>query len=282
MKEKILIVFLKGIACIPLGLLYLFSDFVAFMLYYIIKYRRKVVRANLESSFPEKGVKEIKRLEKEFYLHLSDQIVETLKLFHVSDDELKKRVKVNNYEAVNQTLGEGKNAVLLMGHYGNWEWAQEITRYFLPESYMASIYQPLQSKTWDNIFLKMRSRWGAHILPSKQTVHALLNRDNFPWVCGFIADQRPGIKTEKNWVDFLHHKTYFFYLTEDLGRKVDADFFYLEMERKKRGYYEIVFHPLKPSQSYENYPHVREFWKEFENTIKSNPAYWLWSHKRWK
>ena len=282
MKEKLILDVLKVIASLPLGVLYIFSDIISFFLYHIVKYRKKVVRNNLTSSFPEKNLKDIKKIEREFYKHLGDQIVETLKLFHISDEGLRKRVKVINYEEVNITMGSGKNIVLLMGHYCNWEWVQEITKYFIPDAYMASIYQPLNNKLWDSVFLKMRSRWGAHILPSKMTVHALLNRDNFPWVCGFIADQRPGVKTENNWVEFLHHKTYFFYLTEDIGKKVGASFFYLEMLRKKRGYYEIIFHPITPSEDYKNYPHVREFWKEFEKTIERAPAYWLWSHKRWK
>lgn len=282
MKEKAILFILKGLASLPLGILYLFSDIITLLLYYVIKYRRRVVRNNLVTSFPEKNISEIKNIEKKFYRHLSDQIVETLKLLHISDKELQERVKVTNYEIVNKTLAEGRDAVLLMGHYGNWEWVQEITHYFLPTAYMASIYQPLASKLWDDIFLKIRNRWHAHILPSKQAVHALLNKENFPWVCGFIADQRPGVKTDKNAVEFLNHKTYFFYLTEDIGRKVKGDFFYLEMQVKGRGRYEIIFHELSPSEEYENYPHVREFWKEFEKTIQREPAYWLWSHKRWK
>ena len=280
--NKIIFGLLNALARLPLGILYLFADLITPVLYHLIKYRRKVVRTNLTASFPDKSLKEIKKIEKEFYRYLGDQIVETLKTLHISDKELKKRVKVINYEAVNNALGNQRNAVLLMGHYCNWEWAQEITRYFLPQSFMASIYHPLNDKFWNDVFIKLRSRWNAHIVPMKSAPRVLLNKQNMPWVCGFIADAYTWHKNENNWVEFLNHKTWFIYGSEEIGTKVGADFFYLEMKRLKRGRYEIIFHSLKPEDSSLPFPYSREFWKEFEKTILKAPAYWLWSHKRWK
>lgn len=282
MKQKIILAILKALAALPLRCLYILSDFVFCIVFYVIGYRKKVVEKNLTESFPEKSRAEIKQIEKNFYRYLSDQIVETIKLLHISDKQLKKRVKVNNYEIVNNSLSNGRNAVVFMGHYANWEWVQEISRYFIPECFTASIYHPLSDKTWDNIYKKIRDRWHNHIIPSNLAIRALLNRDNMPWVCGFIADQRPGKKTPENCVRFLNHDTYFAYGTEEIGRKTKADFFYLEMNRPKRGYYEINLHKVIPEETNESYPFTREFWKLFEKTIQRNPAIWLWSHNRWK
>lgn len=282
MKEKIIKGLLKCFAMLPLGILYIVSDIIIFLLYHVIKYRRNVVNHNLKTSFPQKSGKEIKQIEKKFYRYLGDQIVETLKLLHISDENLKKRVEVTNYEPVNQSLSAHRNAVLLLGHYCNWEWVQEITRYFIPQSFMVSIYHPLKNKMWDQLFLDIRSRWGAHIIPMYNTPRTLLNKANQPWVCGFIADAWTINKHEDNWIEFLNHKTWFIYGPEEIGRKVGADFFYLEMNRKKRGFYKITFHKLEPSDMSQPFPYIREFWKEFEKTIVANPPYWLWSHKRWK
>lgn len=282
MAKTILTGLLSISSRLPLGVLYLFADFISFVLYRLVKYRRKVVRKNLVESFPDKEIAEIKKIEREFYGYLGDQIVETLKLLHISDKELRKRIQVNNFEVINKTLSEGRNAVLLMGHYGNWEWVQEICRYFLPETYMASIYHPLSNKTWDEIFLDIRSRWGAHIIPMKRAPRILLDKRNFPWVCGFIADHRPHQRHENNCLEFLNHKTWFIYGAEEIGEKVGADFFYLEMNRVRRGCYSICFHPLIPESKKLPYPYTRQFWKEFEKTLKNAPAFWLWSHKRWK
>lgn len=288
MKDKIILSTVNGLAKLPLGILYILSDIISFVLHRIVGYRKKVVRQNLTSAFPEKELKEIRKIEKQYYGFLGEQVVETLKLLHISDDELRSRVEVKNYEAVNKTLGDGKNAVLLMGHYCNWEWVQEIVRYFIPGIFMASIYHPLKNKFWDDIFIKIRSRWNAHIVPMKKAPRILLNKENMPWVCGFIADARPDMRHEQNYLEFLNHKTWFITGPEDIGDKTGADYFYLEMIRIKRGYYQIIFHPLVLSNfqsqlsNEPTYPYTREFWKEFETTIKRNPAYWLWSHKRWK
>lgn len=282
MMKQIVSFFFNGIAHLPLGVLYIISDFIYFVLLYIVKYRVNVVEENLKNSFPSFGKSELKNIKKEYYRFLGDQVVETIKTLHISDKELKKRVKVENYELVNASLQKKRNAVLLMGHYGNWEWAQEITRYFVPEAFMASIYHPMNEKVFDDLFIKLRSRWGAHIVPMKRAPRVLLNKDNMPWVCGFIADAYTWQKHEGNWIDFLNHKTWFITGPEEIGTKVGADYFYLEMKRIKRGYYNIIFHPLSPKDVNVSYPYLRQFWIEFEKTIEKAPAFWLWSHKRWK
>lgn len=282
MKAKLMFGLLKGMAAIPLGLLYLIADFITPVLYHVVRYRRGVVRKNLVTSFPTKTRKEIKKIEKNFYRYLGDQIVETLKLLHISDVDLMKRVEVENYREVNETLESGRNAVLLMGHYCNWEWVQEITRYFIPDSYQVSIYHPLKDKLWDDFFIRLRSRWGAHIIPMNKATRTLLNRRNMPWVCGFIADAWTWQKYDENRIEFLNHPTWFIRGPEEIGERVGADYYYLEMTRKKRGYYKIEFKKLEPKISSEPFPYLREFWKEFEKTIIKFPSYWLWSHKRWK
>lgn len=289
MKKKMIFGIFNVLAMLPLSILYLIADLVTPILYHIVKYRRKVVRDNLTTAFPEKNKTDIKQIEKKFYRYLGDQIVETVKTLKISDKELQKRVKVLNYEKVNETLRTGRNAVLLMGHYGNWEWVQEITRYFIPDIFMISIYHPLNDKIFDELYIKLRSHWGAHIVPMRTAPRILLNNGNMPWVCGFIADAYTWQKHEDNCIEFLNHKTWFITGPEEIGNKVGADFFYLEMNRVKRGHYEIIFHPLKPSNSQTlkpsnppPYPYTREFWVEFEKTIEANPPYWLWSHKRWK
>lgn len=273
---------LKLLARLPLSILYIVSDLAYLVVYYLVRYRRPVVRVNLTSAFPDKNLREIKKIEKKYYRYLGDQIVETLKLLHISDAELQKRVKVTNAEAVNNCLSRGSNAVLLMGHYNNWEWVQEITRYFIPTAFMVSIYHPLNHEPWDKIFIQLRSRWNAHIVPMKTAPRVLLSKANMPWVCGFIADGFTHLKHDNNWIEFLNHKTWFIYGPEEIGAKTKADFFYLEMKRIKRGNYEILFHTLKPKDTSLPFPYTRQFWLEFEKTIEENPPYWLWSHKRWK
>ena len=110
----------------------------------------------------------------------------------------------------------------------------------------------------------------------------IAQKENQPWICGFIADHRPRHVDERNITPFLNHATSFIYGPEVIGRKLGADFYFLEMERVKRGYYELKFHPLTTEDGEGTYPVTRAFWMKFEEVIKKNPAFWLWSHKRWK
>lgn len=282
MKRKIIFALFHGLASLPLGCLYFLSDIISFVIYYLVGYRKKVVRNNLVTSFPDKSLDEIRYIEKKFYRYLGDQIVETIKTLKISDPELKRRVTVRNYEIVNEALNAGNNAVLMMGHYGNWEWAQEITRYFLPSAFMASIYHPLRDQDFDSLFIELRSRWNAHIVPMAKAPRILLSPRNMPWVCGFIADAWTWHKHNDNYIEFLNHKTLFITGPEEIGTKTGADFFYLEMIHQSRGHYEIIFHRIQPEDTNESYPFTRRFWKDFEATIRKAPYYWLWSHKRWK
>lgn len=282
MKKKFLLALLKGFASFPLSILYLFSDFAFLIVYHVVCYRKKVVRKNLEESFPEKNPQQMKAIEKDFFRYLCDVIVETVKLFSISEKQMARRVEVINAEEVNSAIESGRSVVLLLGHYCNWEWVQQITRHLSPKAVQLSIYHPLSNKTWDEIFSYLRSRWGARIVPSVKAPRILLDRDNMPWVCGFIADHWTWKHSEDSCVRFLNHDTYFITGPEELGRKIGADFFYLEMNRKKRGYYSITFHPLHPVNVNEKFAYTKEFWTEFEKTVRRAPQYWMWSHKRWK
>lgn len=284
MSKKIVIGLLRCVASLPLRVLYGLSDIIFFVVYHALGYRKKVVRRNLTEAFPGKSPQEIKRIERAYYRFMCDIIVETLKLLHISDKEMARRVEVSNPGIVNEAVESGKSAVLLLGHYGNWEWVQEISSSITGQAYKASIYRPLNSKLWGTVYQAIRDRWHTHILPQASAVKALLDKDHQPWVCGFIADARPRHAEADAIIEFLHHSTSFIYGPEVIGRKVGAAFFFLEMTRLRRGYYRITFHPLDETSGDdgETYPVMREFWGLFERQIKEQPAYWLWSHKRWK
>ena len=282
MRWKLITGMLTAVAALPLRALYGISDIAYLIIYHLIGYRRKVVRRNLMEAFPERGVSEIAKIEKEFYHYMCDVMVETVKLLHISPAEMARRVEIRAHEKVLETVRCGRSAVLLLGHYGNWEWVQEISRVFTGDVFKASIYHPLRSQLWEDIYRHVRSRWNVEIIPQKNAVRALLRKENQPWICGFIADHRPHQVGETNITPFLNHATSFIYGPEVIGKKTGADFFFLEMERTKRGYYTLTFHPLSPMEGESHYPVMRTFWKKFEEVIKKKPAYWLWSHKRWK
>ena len=122
MMYHLLFFFLKLLSYIPFGVLYVLSNCLFYPIYYIVRYRRKVVRKNLTESFPEKSEQEIKRIEKEFYRFFVDQVLESCKMMTISPEEISRRMKFTNVEAANAVFRKGKSIALYMGPYGNWEW----------------------------------------------------------------------------------------------------------------------------------------------------------------
>ena len=165
LKYKLMRGMLKTFARLPLGALYILSDIACFVLYKVLKYRVDVVRRNLNRAFPEKSEAQLLKIEREFYRHLCDIFVETAKLAHISDSEMARRVHVEGAALVNDAIDRGRSVVLMLGHYGNWEWITYAARSFRPEATMCEIYHPLRDKVMDRIMLELRSRFGTENIP---------------------------------------------------------------------------------------------------------------------
>ena len=276
---------LSALARLPLEVLYVFSDIAYFIIYYAVRYRRKTVRHNLELVFGPSGHSNIVRIEKKFYRHLCDCIAETVKLLHISDEEIDRRAVVTNGEYIDGIIRSGHSVVLLLGHYGNWEWVQAIIHHFKEPLVGGQIYRPLRNKMMDMVMLRIRSRFGLECIPQKNAVRRLLGieRGGQKFVIGFISDQRPTGKTLHHWTTFLGQDTPYVVGGETIGNHVDARFVYLDMEKTSRGHYRLTFCPVVPDPEDKGPdPYTREFMKMLEKTIRREPAYWLWSHRRWK
>lgn len=282
---KILIGILTLLAYLPLNILYIFSDFIFFIVYYIVGYRRGTVKHNLNLIFGKSNPEAIPRIEKAYYHHMCDCIVETVKLLHISDEEIDRRVDVTNGAYIDEIVNSGHSVVLLLGHYGNWEWVQAIIHHFKAPGLAGQIYRPLHNPVMDQIMLKIRSRFGLECIPQQKAVRKILEAEHSgkKFVIGFISDQRPTTKVLHNWTDFLGQDTPYFVGGESIGTKVDAAFVYLDVCKLKRGYYRMTFQPIvvDPNDNEEN-PYTRKYMKMLEETILKAPEYWLWSHKRWK
>ena len=277
--------FFKGLALLPFSILYLISDFLYFFIYYVIGYRKKVVRSNLIASFPDKTEKEITIIQKKFYRHFCDYIVETLKILHISDKETKERVKFVNPEVVDKLL-EGNTTrpvFLYMGHYCNWEYVTSITLWVSHAMKGMHVYHPLSNKIMDKFFLKLRSRFNTEGIPMAHIYRRLIKtiQDGEQVVVGLIADQRPRKKFSTEWMTFLNQDTALITGGEVMGHRLDAHFVYVRMKCPKRGYYEFEFSLIQPSKN-EDFPITKEFFRLLEQDIIQAPEYWLWSHKRWK
>lgn len=267
---------------LPLGMLYPVSSFTAWVLRDLLKYRRNVVDENLYRAFPESSVKDRIAWRYQFYRHLCDTFIEAAKLMGISDEEVDRRVKVYNAEIVDRAIEEGHSVVLFLGHYGNWEWVPAITRHFHNDAAMVQIYHPLKDKAFDSLMLKIRSRFGSESIPMANTYRRLveIERDGGRFVAGFISDQRPRGHHTDSWMEFLGIETDYITGGEVIGNRLKCRYIYLDVEPVRRGHYSMTFKEINPIDDGKEFPYSRSYMKMLEETIRRNPPYWLWSHKR--
>lgn len=275
---------LKSIAILPLCVLYRISDLLYYIIRYIVHYRYAVIKGNLERSFPEKDRREIQRIMNSYYRHLSDCIFETIKLFHISDTELERRINVAGGNLIESLAQDGNPIVVFLGHYGNWEWVQEVTRHYKRPAINAEIYRPTKNAIMNELMMRIRARFTTTPIPQKQAIRHLLqmNREGKQFLVGFISDQRPNSKNLYHWITFLNQDTAYATGGEEIGRHLNAHFVFLKVEKPRRGHYNMTFQEMTATDSTEKYPYTLLFLQLMEACIREKPEYWLWSHNRWE
>jgi KDO2-lipid IV(A) lauroyltransferase len=256
-------------------------------LYYFIRYRRKIVRKNLLNAFPEKDIKTIIKIEKKFYSFFCDYTVETIKLLSMSEKNIRRRITFEGIENLIKEMGNDKSCILYLGHYCNWEWATSIPLHLSDNRNFSfgQIYQPLQNKLFDKLFLEIRGRFNSQNIPRKNVLRhiAALKQKNKQYIIGFISDQTPQWHSNYRWIDFLNQDTCVFMGTERIARQTKSVAFYADITRKKRGFYHCKFVLLSANpHELPEYNLTDLYFRHLERTIQRNPPYWLWSHNRWK
>lgn len=255
----------------------------AFFGYNIVGYRKRIVFENLSNSFPHKSKEEILQIQKKFYENFGDYVVETLKAFTISENELKVRVQHINQEVFHQAKREGKNVIMLSGHVFNWEWITAFAT-LIPQEHSYPVYRDLQNKFWDVKIREMRSRFGNEAIDAREVIKHIFRHPNDGNSCYmFVADQTPQDIIVNYGLQFLNQRTPAFIGYDKLATRKDLFFVYCEMKKVKRGYYQVNYHRILPDgEKFEDFEVVRKFHKMLEKTINKRPDNWLWSHRRWK
>ena len=287
MAYKIVYPIFYVLSLLPFRVLYGISDFFYLIMYHIVGYRKKVVRNNLSSSFPEKTSQELKEIERGFYHWLCDYFVETLKLLTVSDETLLKHIEFRNAEQIEEYYDKGQTCAAILGHYCNWELLSATGLAFKrhKEAVCGLIYHPLRSKIFDMLFKDIRQSKGGVCIPKQEILRYLVRykREKRMWLFGYISDQSPKYLNIHCWLPFLNHDTPVFTGGEKIMKKMNDAVFYVDMQRPERGKYICTFRLItdKPAEMQEN-EITTHFFKMLEDTIKRDPRLYLWTHDRWK
>ncbi len=274
------VVALVGIT--PFFLLYGFSNFVCFMLYRVVGYRKAVVRSNLKKAFPQKTAKELKRIEKASYKNLADIFVEGVKGFSMSKKSIIKRHRFLNPEIFEKYYKQNRGVIVVAGHVGNWEWGAFSAAYFT-KNIIVGLYKPLSNKYIDEFAIRSRAKAGTILASIKKTRLFFKEYANKPSVFLMAADQSPSNPEKSIWVDFFGVDTAFLHGPEQYARKYNLPVLFLNMHRIKRGKYEYSLELLTEDADKTSPGQITAlFAKKLEALIKQQPESWLWSHKRWK
>ena len=285
MMYHLLSFFLKLLSYIPFGVLYFLSDGLFCLLYYVIRYRRRIVRKNLTESFPEKSERDILQLEKKFYHFFTDQVLESCKMASISPEEIKRRMTFKNMEKVNAVLREGKSIALYMGHYGNWEWVSSFPLWLEENALAVQIYHKLSNENMDRLILHNRGRMGAISVEMRKTARYIteMAMKNKVGIVGFIADQSPKKKESRHFLHFLNHEAPVMTGTEKMIKHYGFEAWFLDMKRVKRGYYEAELIQINDNpQAVPDFELTAVYFRMLEQMIRNCPELYLWTHNRFK
>lgn len=264
------------VSALPFTIMYRLSDAMAFMLYHVFKYRRKVVSQNLDKAFIGQDNEKIAR---SYYRHMCDIFFETIKCLTVSRRRILSKIDLTDADLLDEMYKNGKNIIIYAAHQGNWEWL--VTLPLLTKYKVNAVYQPLSSPYFDSLLKTIRSRFGVNCIPSNKA-HRSIAKSRYnkqPEIFIIIGDQCPRPKSTYHWTQFLNQETAFYSGSARLALKFDQTILYSFIEKVKRGKYSIHLQKIEEqtiediSESYSNY---------LEKSIVQSPSTWLWSHRRWK
>ncbi len=271
------------ISILPFRILYVVSDILYVLVYYIIGYRKKTVKYNLNLVFPDKSEKEITTISKKFYHHLCDMILESVKSLTISEAEMMKRFKLTNIEEIHKLEKENRNIVLMCAHYANFEWIFITQKFVKHKGY--GVYKRLANKYFDRLIKRKRAKYNTQLITTKETIPVLMEsiKNGELSISGFVSDQSPKVNKAYHWNDFMGIKVPVHTGAEMLAKRLDSSVVFFGVKKIKRGYYETTFKTLaKNANDYKNYEITDMFLKLVEEQIYSAPEYYLWTHKRWK
>ncbi|HIB37340.1 lipid A biosynthesis acyltransferase [Mesonia sp.] len=272
------------VSILPFPLFYLVSDFCYVIVFYLVGYRKKVVRDNLKKSFPEKSISELKKIEKKFYKHMCDMFLEMIKTLSISKKQLKKRFIYENIEELVKFEKECQGAIVMCGHYASYEWATAINFYDTHNKAYA-IYKKIKNKQFDKLVKDIRANLGTTLINSKEVIPTMVRNRAKKQKSSYymIADQSPRRLNNACWIDFMGQETAAFTGSESMAKKLDFGILYLRIKKNKRGYYSAELIPLaKNPKEFEDFQITQKFFNLLEEQIREQPAYYLWTHKRWK
>ncbi len=281
-REK-LTVFLRVLARLPASLLYGLATLLYYGLFRVARLRVRLVEEQLARAFPELGAASRAALVDAFLRQLADVLVEVVWGFAISPAELAERVTIGGAEALRERLQAGQSVLVLTAHHRNWEWLLLALSQQL-QFPVEALYKPVKNGRVDAALRKMRARFGAHLVPAKDVLPAVVGRRAGARAIAMVADQVPTSSPHRIWTRFLNRDTAFYRGAELIAQAADLPVFFVAMYRLARGAYRVQVELLvdRPAGSEASREIMRRYAERLEALVRCDPSGWLWSHNRWK
>lgn len=271
---------------LPLGVHYWFADWLLYpMMYYVVRYRRRITAKNLAAAFPDKSEKERTLIEKDFYHQFCYTMVENIYGYRASNEEMRQRVIFGNMEEVNRLVDAAGGGIFMLAHMGNWEWQASVQQWVSEGVTELNVYRQLKNKRMDRLMLALRAKRGGECVEKNRILREMVRykAEKKPLTIGLLSDQKPRPEVTRTWVEFLHQETGFLDGGEVLGKKFGYPVFYAFITRPQRGYYHtdmrlIAAEPQKTAEG----EITKAYARMLEENIQAQPALWLWTHNRFK
>ncbi len=271
------------ISILPFRLLYLFSDFCYVLVYYVLGYRKKTVRANLAMALPHLSAAERLVIERKSYRHLCDMFLEMIKTMSISKKEIERRFRFVNLDVYLELEKKEKSIALMCAHYASYEWVISMNHYIHFRGY--AIYKRIRNPHFDKLVRDIRSKFKAYLITTKETKKTIEEdtKKGLFGVYGFASDQTPRPTDNLYWYHFMGIETPIHIGAELLAKRYDMNVIYLRVTKVKRGFYEGHFEVLTENvQAIPDFKLSERFMDKVEEQILEAPEFYLWTHKRWK
>jgi KDO2-lipid IV(A) lauroyltransferase len=276
-------VIFKLISFLPLWVLYIFSDLLFLLGYYVVGYRKKVILENLRHAFPEKQENERRKIARQFFRNLTDSFAEIIKMYSISKKALDKRVRIENKEIVLDAIAENKVIIGLTGHFFNWE--MHLLQMMANVSNKCDVvYLKVNNPLFEILMLDIRTRFGGGMVERASFQRDYLRKRDQPRLIVLAADQRPTHGEIRYWADFMNRETAFFEGAEKLAKRFNHPVMYSYVSKPKRGHYTFTYEMIStpPYENAKEHSITDAYIALTEKNIREQPALYLWSHKRWK
>ena len=231
------------LSLLPMRILYLLSDFLYLIFFYLIGYRKKVVLENLQLAFPKKEISELKSIQKKFFKHFTDIFVESIKAFTISKRTIRKRYKYINPELINDLYDKGRSIAFMGAHQANWEWSISIPLVVKITCFGA--YTRIGNSYFDKTVKDSRTKFGFIGYKTTETIKSISKNfdEGVQGLYLLLSDQSPQIHKTHYWREFMGVKVPIHTGAEMIAKKFNMAVVNYTVKKVKRGYFEVTKYP---------------------------------------